>query len=328
MLDFPLAPPVAARLLAMIVLGGKGSGNFGHAGRPGLVGGSSDGPADRSGEVSDSYGSAPQSGWDAMTIDERRASTSFTRDKAFRSFGTTEHQRVIVTAPGGIEIAITTKYGSIEKQEERLKNFGINNPREFLQDFALMTSGVSREGVISIINSNATTFTLAFRAPGIKMKRKFSLEDGVLQVEHALFTLENDKQGSGIGARMLVDSLDMYAKHGVEEVAMTANIDIGGYAWARLGFRAADPDEFRDMVTNRLDVNSTNEGRQAEIIREVIARQQGAPEWLSLQPEGKSLLKGSSWQAVINMGVNGHRLRTQLRDKIAKNKAKWAKVSK
>lgn len=46
MLSLPLCPDVAANLLAQIVLrqlGGKGSGNFGHAGRPGERGGS--GPA-------------------------------------------------------------------------------------------------------------------------------------------------------------------------------------------------------------------------------------------------------------------------------------------
>ena len=39
----PLSPQTAARALAMFVLGGKGSGNFGHEGRPGEVGGSGPG---------------------------------------------------------------------------------------------------------------------------------------------------------------------------------------------------------------------------------------------------------------------------------------------
>lgn len=62
------------------------------------------------------------------------------------------------------------------------------------------------------------------------------LDDGVLSVEHKLFMLDKNVQGQGLAARLSEAADLMYAELGIEQVTLNANIDVGGYAWARAGY--------------------------------------------------------------------------------------------
>lgn len=55
-------------------------------------------------------------------------------------------------------------------------------------------------------------------------------------VEHDTFELDESYQKGGFGSRFYMNSEDAYRRAGVKAVMLTANIDVGGYAWARLGF--------------------------------------------------------------------------------------------
>src|SRR5690349_21579569 len=61
-------------------------------------------------------------------------------------------------------------------------------------------------------------------------------ETGELIALHNVFTINGEGQGSGIAKQVLKAQFDEYEKLGVAEVAVHANIDVGGYAWARFGF--------------------------------------------------------------------------------------------
>ena len=43
-------------------------------------------------------------------------------------------------------------------------------------------------------------------------------------------------QGGGIGKKVLQSQFDEYERMGVTKVKVHANIDVGGYAWARFSF--------------------------------------------------------------------------------------------
>jgi hypothetical protein len=49
-----------------------------------------------------------------------------------------------------------------------------------------------------------------------------------------------NKQGKGIGKTMLAANVRMYQKLGLDEVEVHANIDVGGYAWAKYGYVPTD----------------------------------------------------------------------------------------
>jgi hypothetical protein len=70
--------------------------------------------------------------------------------------------------------------------------------------------------------------------------RSFGIEDifGIkrTKVYHAFFELDKDVQGVGINNAFLGESLKLYDQLGLDAVRVTANIDVGGYTWARSGF--------------------------------------------------------------------------------------------
>jgi hypothetical protein len=55
-------------------------------------------------------------------------------------------------------------------------------------------------------------------------------------VYHAYFRLEERAQGGGVAYKMMDNSLHQYLDAGVREVTVSAGLDTGPYAWAKLGF--------------------------------------------------------------------------------------------
>ena len=53
---------------------------------------------------------------------------------------------------------------------------------------------------------------------------------------HGSLEIDPSFQGEGIGKYLLQRHIDTYNKLGINNVKLTANIDIGGYAWAKYGF--------------------------------------------------------------------------------------------
>ena len=63
---------------------------------------------------------------------------------------------------------------------------------------------------------------------------------GISDVDHNSFYINNSEQGSGIGAEFFNHSVASYDYLGAGYVTTHANIDVGGYAWAKAGFDFAD----------------------------------------------------------------------------------------
>lgn len=85
-------------------------------------------------------------------------------------------------------------------------------------------------------------------------KRTLYLKDR--RVYHDLFEVDEDFQGYGIGRYAHDALMSLYRAQGIERVELEANIDVGGYTWARFGFDwkgrrplpfDGDPDEPADV---------------------------------------------------------------------------------
>jgi hypothetical protein len=63
-------------------------------------------------------------------------------------------------------------------------------------------------------------------------------KDGSLVASHDGFVIQGEGKGKGegIGKKVLRAQFDEYERMGVTKVKVHANIDVGGYAWARFGF--------------------------------------------------------------------------------------------
>lgn len=65
------------------------------------------------------------------------------------------------------------------------------------------------------------------------------------RVYHNYFSINSSEQGTGFGAAFYRNTENAYMAAGVKKVMISANIDVGGYAWARMGF-----DDTGDNLSN------------------------------------------------------------------------------
>ncbi len=82
----------------------------------------------------------------------------------------------------------------------------------------------------------------------VKISRGFVKNETGWTARHRLFELPKKYQGSGAAKAMLRSSVEQYDAMGVTKIETHANINVGGYAWARLGFAADNPAEIRQKV--------------------------------------------------------------------------------
>jgi len=68
------------------------------------------------------------------------------------------------------------------------------------------------------------------------LTRSVYQHEGKWQVEHNLFTMERGMQGQGVAARMNQAAEAFYREMGIDSITLHANIDVGGYAWAKQGY--------------------------------------------------------------------------------------------
>jgi hypothetical protein len=72
--------------------------------------------------------------------------------------------------------------------------------------------------------------------------------DGALSVSHDLFSLDQAYQGQGLGSAFNRGMEPWYRKQGVSTITLHANLDVGGYAWAKAGY------DFDPAFTGKGDV--------------------------------------------------------------------------
>ena len=81
-------------------------------------------------------------------------------------------------------------------------------------------------------------------------KRTFIDNGEGLLITHNIFQMAKNAQGQGIGSKFVDDSEKLYASWGGAQVQLNANIDVGGYAWAKQGFDFMSPDSIPKILGN------------------------------------------------------------------------------
>lgn len=135
--------------------------------------------------------------------------------------------------------------------------------------------------------------------------------DGNLQVEHNSFHIPEEYQGHGIAKAVLRNSVGVYKEHGVTRVYTFANIDVGGYAWAKYGFLPTDKefaDDVRVMIDDRFHAGEMDR-ETAQRLTNLTKRASYKDTWLwdvaDAQVRGKAVgklaLKDTNWNAYLKM---------------------------
>lgn len=110
-------------------------------------------------------------------------------------------------------------------------------------------------------------------------------------------------QGQGFAARYMAQVEQTYREHGVTTLSLTANIDVGGYAWARDGYDFTSHSDRATVAGRAKDVGRKFSAETQAQIRAVadnphssaiefamIGWQAGASTW-----PGKQIMLGSMW---------------------------------
>lgn len=95
---------------------------------------------------------------------------------------------------------------------------------------------------------------------------------GILWAEHSYLKIDDaDLQGTGFADEFNETLYGWYRESGFQRVELDANIDIGGYAWARAGYDFADEDGARRAL-QRLENEPVGGGENGAAVRDVLER--------------------------------------------------------
>lgn len=135
-------------------------------------------------------------------------------------------------------------HGVFAKTDSELRELFISNP---ISDFNILKFETDFESIISeykdVIISKRLTFSkkdisfLFKTKQGIIIERVFLINSkGEKVVHHELFTLPKKLQKKGISKKVFNKLYDGYKTAKIDLMDIYANIDQGGYSWARYGF--------------------------------------------------------------------------------------------
>ena len=246
-----------------VIKGGPGSGHFGHEGRPGSVGGSKPGQLSFSGGKWDTF-EALSEGGNAI---ERRGFNAETAN-TFWSYLETYNKLKVRHGEYGEDglsreafINMIAKVTGLEGDEE-----AIDTANLLYDAFEYGDDATGLRAEIQIIRigygddftiEGKITHVISGDAVGY-FRRDFTLsdEDGSSIVKHDFFRLNAEYQNQGFGSRFYENSEIAYMNAGLDAIYLEADMAIGGYAWARMGFDFRDDftlnnykDQFKDRLT-------------------------------------------------------------------------------
>jgi GNAT superfamily N-acetyltransferase len=137
-----------------------------------------------------------------------------------------------------------------------------------------------------------------------KFKRDLNPDDKM--VHNAYFKLNEEYRGSGFGRRYYQHQEDAAMIAGFEKIEINANIDVGGYAWARMGY-SFDPnqdsaEEIGSMMLENWQSEFPDDDFPLPDFSE--AYELALVESPDGEPWGKQQMLGSDWYAVKPLDVN------------------------
>ncbi len=144
---------------------------------------------------------------------------------------------------------------------------------------------------------------LSWRGNGVELKRAFRIDDnGAKYVDHELFQLDRQLQGKGVSRQVFKALYEQYRVAGVERIELYANIDVGGYAWARYGFCVRD----RNEAISAIHFSALTAKQEKRIMGLIDGHFNASSDPFPMNkiarlPYGKKALLGSDWEGVLDL---------------------------
>lgn len=180
-------------------------------------------------------------------------------------------------------------------------HFGSHEFKAEVTDVLILptTGGVRVQGVVlSNTGQPIGKFTRNF----IQEQQIVGLDRIPAHVEHVHLDLDPDVQATGFSRDFNAHAEAEYAKAGYEQVTLVANIDVGGYAWARQGFKINETHQLMADISKdglKARINQQHTGVKASQLTALVDANDMAG--LAAHPGGKTVLLGSSWRGVKDL---------------------------
>ena len=104
---------------------------------------------------------------------------------------------------------------------------------ENIAKFVIEEAIANQKWGVSVLN-NGDAFTIQVSTSGMSFEREILMTDKIMY--HSFFHLNDKLQGKGLSQEVLALSDKIIDAAKLESVVLSANIDVGGYAWLRKGF--------------------------------------------------------------------------------------------
>lgn len=125
-----------------------------------------------------------------------------------------------------------------------------------------------------------------------------------IHVYHDYLEMPEVVQGKGLGKSLLSEFYREYKRIGVKYLSLKANIDVGGYAWARYGFSAQIEDVEQILIKSRSAKTVSKEKALATFRkwRERNPNEEYFPmNLIAKEKYGKERLLGSRWNGILDL---------------------------
>ena len=309
-LDNPYCMASIEPNVTIIEKGGPGSGDFGHRGRPGKVGGSAGTGISGRLTISSEEASARK-----MKRIEQAMQARANALKGGKKFG-----KELKDAPRDYYDVISKE--DLERANDTISmatNGKMTDAVNFIYNayvFNHKESGIRTEiNTINVEFRKIQVFGNVYDVNGdsIGEFERIIHSDG--EVHNEYFKLDRIEQGSGFGAKLYENSELTYLEAGIENVTIYANIDVGGYAWARMGFDFVN-DANREDIHESIVRNYARKHKVAKAlaINELanswgITSKSKAWEFAAFTDSdgdriGKKVMLGSDWFAKKSINLN------------------------
>ena len=154
-----------------------------------------------------------------------------------------------------------------------------------------------------------------------RMERTIDFKNNIAKHDYLQFNDENE--GKGLGKQLVGSQVALYQKMGLSRVDTHANIDVGGYAWARYGF-VPEKSYWRDMSSDYLEnqINRVVGDPDAKsALQKLMASDDPKALWaIADSDHGRDLLIGSDWYGSLDLKDPATVVR--FRDYVSKRKKK------
>lgn len=155
-------------------------------------------------------------------------------------------------------------------------------------------------------------FRFTYSSPDFYLERSIRRNaDGLVEARHEMFSIfDKQNQGKGLSKTILRTLYEEYRKSGVDLITLRANIDVGGYTWAKYGFRC----QGKSGVERAINWQNLTE-EQATSLHTLI------DEWFAEDEErvfpmkkiadltyGKNALLGQAWYGTLDLRDKAQRM--------------------